>query len=94
MYRQAHPHDMDRSLDEFLDQSDTNPDQDVSAPHESRTAEAKTEIETETKAEMASGARSTMVWSADGAVCETCSDVVQRRWRDDDQLVCNACKEW
>lgn len=106
MYQRTLQYDMDRSLDEFLDQSDTNLDQDARASHEPRDAESKTETKTKTKAEnenktkteieteMDSGAKSTMVWTADGTACENCSDVVRRRWRDDDQLVCTACKEW
>lgn len=102
MYRGARCYDMDRSLDEFLNQSDTNPDQDTRTSHESRNAESKTETETKTKAETESESKTktemavgaTMVWTADGTACESCSDVVRRRWRDDDQLVCTACKEW
>lgn len=39
-------------------------------------------------------AESTMSWSPDGAACESCGDVVERRWRDDGRLVCLDCKEW
>lgn len=39
-------------------------------------------------------ATSTYEWSPDGRECEQCGDTVERRWRDDEALVCQACKEW
>jgi hypothetical protein len=39
-------------------------------------------------------ARSTMVFAPDGAPCETCEAVVQRRWRAEDGLYCANCLEW
>lgn len=88
MYRRTHLYGMDHSLDEFLKQSDTT-DQNAGDSQDSQNS--KNEIQT---------ARSTMVWTADGAACETCGEVVHRRWRerertrDDERLVCSACKEW
>jgi len=37
---------------------------------------------------------STYAWSPDGADCAACGAVVERRWRDGDELVCSDCKEW
>jgi len=37
---------------------------------------------------------STYVWGAAGTACAACGDSVQRRWRQDDLLVCDDCKEW
>ena len=32
--------------------------------------------------------------SPDGAPCESCGEAVPRRWHDDGEYVCPACKEW
>lgn len=37
---------------------------------------------------------STYAWAPDGAECGGCGAVVERRWRDGDELVCSDCKEW
>jgi len=37
---------------------------------------------------------STYVWSATGGECAACGATVDRRWRQDDELVCPECKEW
>jgi len=37
---------------------------------------------------------STYDWTPGGADCEGCGAVVERRWRDDDGLVCGDCKAW
>jgi hypothetical protein len=39
-------------------------------------------------------ARSTMDWTPDGADCEACGASAERRWRDGERLVCEACKGW
>lgn len=39
-------------------------------------------------------ARSTMDWTPGGADCEACGASAERRWRDGERLVCEACKEW
>jgi len=36
----------------------------------------------------------TYAWSPDGAACADCGEVVERRWEQDGQLVCGACKAW
>lgn len=38
-------------------------------------------------------AEPTMAWAAD-ANCEACGGAAERRWRDGDRMVCDACKEW
>jgi hypothetical protein len=82
----------DRSLDEFLSPSDTMLDSSTADREtgESRDNETESDVATLT----VHPARSTMAWTADDAVCDACDSVVQRRWRDDEQLVCSACKEW
>lgn len=39
-------------------------------------------------------AESTYDWTPTGASCAACSATVERRWRDDDGLVCADCKSW
>lgn len=37
---------------------------------------------------------STYEFSPDGAPCAACGAVVEKRWRDDGELVCPDCKVW
>ena len=37
---------------------------------------------------------STYAFSPDGATCAACGAVVEKRWRDDGDLVCPDCKQW
>lgn len=39
-------------------------------------------------------AESTMDWTPGGAACAACGSTVERRWRDDGELVCLGCKTW
>ena len=36
----------------------------------------------------------TSTWHADGAECDRCGERVERRWRDEDALVCADCASW
>ena len=36
----------------------------------------------------------TFDWTPGGSVCAACGERVERRWTDDDRLVCAACKGW
>ncbi len=33
-------------------------------------------------------------WTPEGAACESCGAVAERRWEDDGAFVCDDCKEW
>jgi len=37
---------------------------------------------------------STLAWTPGGAACADCGEFSERRWRDDGDLVCPACKPW
>jgi len=80
----------DASLDEFLDTGgDGDPERDADT--------AGTGGDEGTAApdlDAVAPATPTATWSPDGAACAACGDVVERRWRDDDELVCAGCKEW
>ena len=39
-------------------------------------------------------AETTYAWGGDGGVCDACGERSERRWRQDDGLVCPDCKEW
>jgi|GEM_PF-281121 len=39
-------------------------------------------------------ARSTATWTSGGAACTRCGTVVERRWVDDEALVCGSCMDW
>lgn len=90
----------DRSLEEFMNGSDATreSDGDNTTPDgetdESRETETESEVVEQPSTLTIHPARSTMAWTGDGAACDTCDDIVQRRWRDGDGLVCGACKEW
>lgn len=87
----------DRSLEEFMDGSDATRegDEDNTSPdNESRETETESEVVEQPSTLTVHPARSTMAWTGDGAACDACGDIVQRRWRDDEGLVCGACKEW
>jgi hypothetical protein len=36
----------------------------------------------------------TSTWHADGAECDRCGDRVERRWREEEALVCADCASW
>jgi hypothetical protein len=48
----------------------------------------------EEPADAAEPAVSTYDWTPDGADCADCGATVERRWRDDGELVCTDCKTW
>ena len=96
----------DRSLDEFLggerrDSVDESAEADV-------TDDLADATETEPEAEPSPGSEpaadgdeatvtpavSTYAFSPDGAPCGACGTVVEKRWRDDGDLVCPDCKQW
>lgn len=42
----------------------------------------------------AAGIDTTYQWDPEGRPCAACGAVVERRWRDEDGLVCPDCKDW
>ena len=95
-----------RSLDEFLagDSEGDEPEDAPAEPAEGTPAsdEAAPEPEEATPEPDAEAAEDepvepmavTVVWSADGGVCEACGSSVEERWRDGDAMVCGDCKAW
>ena len=39
-------------------------------------------------------ATTTSAWTGEGAACDACGTVTERRWQDDGELVCADCKSW
>jgi hypothetical protein len=78
----------DASLDDFFgDGTDDGSDADATDdggtdPDPTPTAGASTEPV------------ATAAWTPDGEACADCGTVVAFRWRDDESLVCEECKEW
>ena len=99
----------DRSLDEFFGgdgggaDDDTESDADTSAePVDGATTDADgdedaSDDDAESHLPDASHAdpvTPTYRWTPEGAACESCGSVVERRWVDDGAFVCDDCKEW
>jgi len=79
----------DASLDEFLDAGgDSDGDDDRGGD---ATAEGTADAD---PLDDVAPATATATWRPDGAACAACGSVVERRWRDGDDLVCGDCKEW
>ncbi|WP_338727051.1 hypothetical protein [Haladaptatus sp. DJG-WS-42] len=60
----------------------------------SESADEAEEPDPKATTETVTPATATYTWSPDGAACESCGEVVKRRWRDGDVLVCESCKSW
>lgn len=88
----------DASLDEFLNEdagtkegNEDGEDGETNGEGTDESADADTDADADAGAEPAV---STYDWSPGGTACEGCGAVVERRWRDGEQLVCGECKEW
>jgi hypothetical protein len=94
----------DRSLDDFFgDESDESTDADGedtsdettgSDAVESKTTESDDGESSRSDPEAVEPAASTSGWDGDGGVCADCGERVDRRWRQGEGLVCEACKDW
>lgn len=99
----------DSSLDEYLDGEASEEGDDTAEPETSTessdgeepasddTADEETvndEPVDEEESDAVDPAESTYDWTPTGASCAACSATVERRWRDDEGLVCADCKSW
>jgi hypothetical protein len=81
----------DASLDDFLGADDTE----SAAAEDDGNSVADGEEATDTsQADTVEPATTTYAWTGEGAACESCSEVVERRWQQAGALVCSACKDW
>lgn len=83
----------DASLDDFVDGDASGDDRDDAG------SERADERETETESpavdpSTVEPAVSTYAWDRDPVACAACGEPVEKRWRDDGELVCADCKEW
>lgn len=72
----------DATLEEFLDSGEREPPETASGGP------------TDEKRDDADMATSTMSYRPGGGACAVCGTAVERRWRDDNGLVCRDCKTW
>ncbi|GCF13945.1 hypothetical protein Harman_18800 [Haloarcula mannanilytica] len=78
----------DASLDDFLDGGDS---EDEGSASEGGTAKPEDDP---ADSDTVEPAVTTYAWSPEGAACAECGEVVERRWTQDGDLVCGACKCW
>ncbi|MES3161149.1 MAG: hypothetical protein PPP55_06215 [Halorubrum sp.] len=88
----------DHSLDEFVGDQTTDAGDESDAPSEgcTDTPDEERGVDTDDLVDpsTAAPATATSAWTADGDDCERCGVTATRRWNDDGDLVCPACKEW
>ncbi|EJN58325.1 DUF7573 domain-containing protein [Halogranum rubrum] len=90
----------DRSLDDFAGSGvDVDEDEDetddvaIAEPDAPGTGDA-TDTDDAVETDAVAPATPTYRFDPDGAACDGCDEVVQKRWHDDGQFVCADCKEW
>ncbi|MCU4718234.1 DUF7573 domain-containing protein [Halapricum hydrolyticum] len=76
--------DRDDETPDTADRDDETPD----------TADRDDETPDTAEPDDADIATSAMSYRSGGGACAVCGTVVERRWRDDDGLVCRDCKTW
>lgn len=97
----------DRSLDDFFDDDSGAT---AEAEGDADQGEADPDVDDSDEDDQADGAddtggprvdpssveptAATYTWSGDGGDCDACGEVVDRRWCQDDRLVCPECKDW
>ncbi|MFC5365427.1 DUF7573 domain-containing protein [Salinirubrum litoreum] len=96
----------DRSLDEFAtDDTERAASAETDAGVDAECDEGSEPDSTDATADSPEGdapereagvdpAESTYAWSPSGATCASCEATVERRWRDEGDLVCADCKSW
>ena len=89
----------DRSLDDFAD-AEGDAESTAAAGDESNDSDGSPERSSdgdesaESAPDDVEPAAATSRVDPDGVACPDCGETVERRWRDDDEFVCTACKEW
>jgi predicted RNA-binding Zn-ribbon protein involved in translation (DUF1610 family) len=88
----------DRSLDDFLSDSDEGTDEADDPDSDPAAADSEvddTDVEPlEADESTVNPAVATATVSPDGTVCPSCGETVRRCWHDDGAYVCRECKEW
>lgn len=81
----------DRSLDEFVPSAQESDDESGDETEAAGESSEETGVDGQTAVDPA---ESTYAWSPSGATCDACGASVERRWRDEGDLVCADCKSW
>jgi len=88
----------DASLDQFVDdgaaETDSSAEEADVDDGDAATDAAEPDAETEGVATERGDPSSTMAYAPDGATCEGCGAVVERRWRTEAGLRCGECTTW
>lgn len=89
----------DASLDDFLgtggsEGSDGETSESADSVEAGATATEADEPAAEPGSDQTVPAETTYAWDGAGAACDSCDEVVERRWQQDGGLVCVACKDW
>ena len=94
----------DASLDDFLGGDEDGGDDGAVEGDDAPEAAAERDGEGEaaaSRSDPAAGsgvdvppATTTYAWDPEGAPCDACGAVVERRWRQDGAVVCVECKTW
>jgi len=85
----------DSSLDDFLDAGNGESDDPTTDDGDGAgTGESAGDRPAGGDTDAVPPATTTYAWSGAGGACDACGEVVERRWGQDGQLVCPACKEW
>ncbi|WP_458186891.1 DUF7573 domain-containing protein [Haladaptatus sp. NG-WS-4] len=93
----------DRSLSEFATDRDDEVHETDGMDVETEETGERGEDPDEAKAEVGESdetvseiepASATYAWTPGGVACANCGESVERRWRDEDGMVCVDCKEW
>ncbi|MFT4946557.1 MAG: formylmethanofuran dehydrogenase subunit E [Natronomonas sp.] len=77
----------DRSLDEFVPDAESDGESNATGGPES----TESVVQESTTVDPAAA---TATVSPGGTACDACGETATRRWHDDGQYVCRACKEW
>jgi len=79
--------DRDATLEDFLDPGER------SSP-ETGTGESADEAQSDEIPDIEEVTAPTMSHRPGSGTCAVCGAIVERRWRDDERLVCSDCKSW
>ncbi|KAA9399632.1 hypothetical protein Har1130_00840 [Haloarcula sp. CBA1130] len=85
----------DASLEDFVGSSESKDESESETSTGDDTAGTESQTpDSDASADTVEPAVTTYSWSPEGAACAECDEVVERRWMQDGQLVCGACKSW
>ncbi|MFH5797504.1 hypothetical protein [Haladaptatus sp. CMAA 1911] len=85
----------DRSLSDFAGKTgESDETEEAGEPSEREESAEVPEVDESAEVPEVEPARATYDWTPTGAACACCGSTVEKRWRDEDGMVCADCKEW